>query len=54
MPESPVDKDYLLEILKDLLRIPSPSGMTDRVVERVCLELGSLGIPFELTRRGAV
>ncbi|MBF0588170.1 MAG: osmoprotectant NAGGN system M42 family peptidase [Magnetococcales bacterium] len=44
----------MLGLLKDLLRIPSPSGMTDRIVEHICLELGKLGIPFELTRRGAI
>ncbi len=54
MDEPVIDQDYLLDTLQDLLRIPSPSGMTDRVVERVCQELGGLGIPFELTRRGAI
>lgn len=49
-----IDLDYLLNTLTDLLRIPSPTGMTDRVVEHLCGELYRLGIPFEMTRRGAV
>ncbi len=49
-----VDRDYLVQRMLDLLAIPSPTGMTDRVVAWVCEELESLGIPFELTRRGAI
>jgi putative aminopeptidase FrvX len=37
-----------------LLAIPSPSGYTDRIVHHVGEELERLGIPFELTRRGAI
>ncbi|MBF0189394.1 MAG: osmoprotectant NAGGN system M42 family peptidase [Magnetococcales bacterium] len=54
MAHIPIDQDYLLNTLNELLRIPSPSGMTDHVVERVCLELDRLDIPYELTRRGAI
>ena len=50
----PVDETYTLELLTRLLRTPSPSGYTDRIVHLVCDELERLGIPFELTRRGAV
>jgi peptidase M42 family hydrolase len=50
----PVDPDYVLDILLKLLRTPSPSGYTDRVVHLACDELETLGIPFELTRRGAI
>ncbi len=49
-----IDTDYLLDILLKLLFTPSPSGYTDRVVHLVCEELESLGVPFELTRRGAI
>lgn len=49
-----IDCDYLLEILQRLLRIASPSGYTDHIVHVVCEELGKLGIPVELTRRGAI
>jgi peptidase M42 family hydrolase len=49
-----IDTDYLLETLLKLLFTPSPSGYTDRAVHLVCEELESFGIPFELTRRGAI
>jgi len=50
----PVDQTYVLGMLLRLLRTPSPSGYTDRVVHLVCDELERLGISFELTRRGAI
>ena len=50
----PFDSQYFSDLLCDLLAIPSPSGYTDRVVHRVGEELQRLGIPFELTRRGAI
>ncbi|WP_413204128.1 osmoprotectant NAGGN system M42 family peptidase [Rhodospirillum sp. A1_3_36] len=54
MPRVPVDKDYIQAVLKRLLETPSPSGLTDAVVHVVCEELESLGIAFEITRRGAI
>nr|MBS0021013.1 osmoprotectant NAGGN system M42 family peptidase [Gammaproteobacteria bacterium] len=50
----PVDQHYVLNTLLKLLRVPSPSGYTDRIVHFVCDELERLNIPFELTRRGAI
>lgn len=49
-----VDSAYLLEMLKRLLEIPSPSGFTDDIVHFTGARLDELGIPFELTRRGAI
>lgn len=49
-----IEQDYLLRVLNDLLQIPSPSGYTDQVVRFVCSELDNLGVPYELTRRGAI
>lgn len=49
-----IDRSYLRELLGDLLAIHSPSGLTDKIVTRVCQELEALGIDFELTRRGAI
>ena len=49
-----VDRDYLTEVLVDLLEIPSPSGRTDHVTQYVGERLASLGVPFTLTRRGAI
>jgi len=49
-----IDTDYLTELLKQLLDIPSPSGYTDQIVHFAAEALEQLGIPFELTRRGAI
>ena len=49
-----IDSAYLLETLKRLLEIPSPSGFTDDIVHFTGACLDELGIPFELTRRGAI
>ncbi|MGE0845532.1 MAG: osmoprotectant NAGGN system M42 family peptidase [Flavobacteriaceae bacterium] len=49
-----IDADYLTDTLRKLLEIPSPSGYTDPVVRFVSGELDSLGLPVELTRRGAI
>jgi len=52
--EMRIDTDYLLDILQRLLQTPSPAGYTDHIVHQVGEELETLGIPFELTRRGAI
>lgn len=49
-----LDRDYLLDILARLLDTPSPSGMTDAVVQLVCAELEALDIHYATTRRGAI
>lgn len=49
-----IDRDYLLDIMRDLLSISSPSGMTDAVVNYVREQLDDLDIPHKLTRRGAI
>lgn len=49
-----IDTDYLARMLKLLLKIPSPTGYTDMIVREVCEELKKIGVPFELTRRGAI
>ncbi|MBU1237254.1 MAG: osmoprotectant NAGGN system M42 family peptidase [Gammaproteobacteria bacterium] len=51
---APLDRKYLLATLERLLQTPSPSGMTDAVVGLVCEELAAIGVPFSLTRRGAI
>ena len=52
LPE--IDLHYLSQTLLRLLSIHSPSGYTDPIVREVGDELNRLGIPFELTRRGAI
>lgn len=54
MKPLPIDHDYLGDVLARLLAIPSPTGMTDAVVHLTCTELEALGIPYEVTRRGAI
>lgn len=54
MQKLPIDTDYLRQTLLELLAIPSPVGFTDEVVHYTGRRLKELGIPFELTRRGAI
>jgi len=49
-----IDLDYLSDRLAELLAIPSPTSYTDNVVRHCCAELDRLGVPFEVTRRGAI
>jgi len=49
-----IDKDYIKNILLELLAIPSPTGFTDQIVHFVGEELQRLKVPFELTRRGSM
>ncbi len=49
-----VDMNYLAKSLRDLLKIPSPTGYTDAIARHVCEELSRLGLDYELTRHGAV
>lgn len=49
-----IDDAYLKDFLKTLLETPSPSGYTDEVTRVCCAELDRLGVPYEITRRGAV
>ena len=54
MEKLAIDLEYLKDVMLRLLAVPSPSGYTDMAVHFACDELESLGIPFELTRRGAI
>lgn len=49
-----IDTDFLTDMLKQLLSIPSPTGYTDTVVRFVSSQLEDMGLPVELTRRGAI
>lgn len=54
MPRLPINLDYLSRRLEQLLSIPSPTSFTDTIVRDCCSELERLGVPFEITRRGAI
>jgi len=49
-----IDLDYLADTLEEFLQIPSPTSYTDNIVRRCGQELDRLGVPFEVTRRGAI
>lgn len=54
-PTLPIlDEAYLEQTLLQLLAIPSPVGLTDAVVRYTAGRLEALGIPYEITRRGAI
>ncbi|MCC5970300.1 MAG: osmoprotectant NAGGN system M42 family peptidase [Pararhodobacter sp.] len=53
-PKLEIDEAYLKRQLADLLAIDSPTGYTDTVVRHVCGVLDSLGVEYDLTRRGAI
>lgn len=46
--------DYVQVVLQELLDIPSPTGRTDHVMQYVGERLDALGLPFVVTRRGAI
>ena len=50
----PIDTAWMQDVLLELLRIPSPSGRTDVVMQHVGERLEEVGLSFELTRRGAM
>ena len=52
LPE--IDYEFLEETLLQLLAIPSPVGLTDAAVRYTATRLEGLGIPYEMTRRGAI
>ncbi len=49
-----IDMGYVQSVLLDLLAIASPSGRTDHVQQFIGDRLRDLGIPFHVTRRGAI
>lgn len=49
-----IDMEWVEDVLLQLLRIPSPSGRTDAIMQRVGDLLDEIGLSFEMTRRGAL
>jgi peptidase M42 family hydrolase len=54
MKVPPLNMLYLQETLVALLNIHSPSGYSDQAVHFVGAALEGLGVPFDVTRRGAI
>ena len=48
------DRSWMVDTLLALLQTPSPSGRTDAVMQLIGGILDDLGVPFTLTRRGAL
>jgi len=47
-----IDKDYVLSLAKDILSIPSPSGYTKEVIERIKQEADSFELDSIQTKKG--
>ncbi|MGQ0467427.1 MAG: osmoprotectant NAGGN system M42 family peptidase [Sporichthyaceae bacterium] len=50
----PLDEEWMREVMLKLLVTPSPTGRTDQIMQLLGETLVEIGIPFELTRRGAL
>ena len=50
----PLDEEWMRETMLKLLVTPSPTGRTDQIMQLLGETLVEIGIPFELTRRGAL
>ena len=50
----PIDRAWMTDLLVRMLRTPSPSGRTDAVMQLIGDVMTEIGLPFELTRRGAL
>src|SRR6187402_2149316 len=48
------DRSWMVDTLLALLQTPSPSGRTDAVMQLIGGIFDELGVPFTLTRRGAL
>jgi peptidase M42 family hydrolase len=48
------DRAWMIDTLLALLQTPSPSGRTDAVMQLIGDTLDGFGLPFSLTRRGAL
>ena len=48
------DRAWMVDTLLALLQTPSPSGRTDAVMQLIGDILDEMGVPFTLTRRGAL
>ncbi len=47
-----IDKSYVLSLAEEILKIPSPSGYTKEIVERIKQEADAFGLPTMKTKKG--
>lgn len=52
MPDA--ERTWMIDTLLALLQTPSPTGRTDAVMQLIGEVFDDLGVPFALTRRGAL
>jgi peptidase M42 family hydrolase len=53
-PMLTIDRAWMTDLLLHMLRTPSPSGRTDAIMQLIGDVMVEIGLPFELTRRGAM
>lgn len=53
-PMLSIDRAWMTDLLVHMLRTPSPSGRTDAIMQLIGDVMVEIGLPFELTRRGAM
>lgn len=46
------DKDYMLEVLRDILAVDSPSGFTGSAVKKLVEYVEKIGFAYEITNKG--
>lgn len=49
-----IDRRWMQDVLLELLRIPSPAGRTDVVMQKIGERLQEIGLPFTINRRGVM
>ncbi len=47
-----LDKKYVLDLAKEILMIPSPSGYTKAIIERIKTEANRFNLPYSVTKKG--
>ena len=47
-----IDRDYVLSLAEEILKIPSPSGYTKAIIERIQEEAKSFGLAYQKTKKG--
>ncbi len=47
-----IDKNYILNLAKEILTIPSPSGYTEEIINRIKKEAKAFGLSYETSKKG--
>jgi aminopeptidase len=49
-----IDVEYTIDVLKNLVSIPSPSGNTEKVIQYVASLMKEYGVPYYINRKGGL